>query len=92
MNTVTVPSSVIDQVGSVYANDLLLFGSRNVSALVSQYGHNATVVFIGQAAGLTGNYTGTANISELFTSLISKSRFFFTWRTKASLPYRWSSW
>jgi len=62
--TVTTVSTVPDayeQVASAYANHLLLLDSRNVSALLSGYESNATVVWTGDAMGLQGNYTGIGN-------------------------------
>lgn len=86
ISTVTVPSSTVDQVSSVYVNHLMTFGSKNLSALVSQYEGNATIVYRGQAAGLAGNYTGTANISQLLASLISRNGAVFFFIANESQP------
>ncbi len=63
-------SSAVDQVSGDYANHLLLFGSRNVSAIASQYEGNATVQFKGIDIGLIGNYTGTSSIRQLLSALL----------------------
>jgi hypothetical protein len=79
ISTIEVPSSLADKVSIAYGNHLLQFGSKNVSALVSQYEDNATIVYFGQSAGLAGRYSGTANITQLLATWISKNgeKFFF---------------
>jgi hypothetical protein len=63
-------ASLVCQVASAYASRLLQFDERNVSALLSGYESNATVVWTGQAAGLQGNYTclgnGSGEIGKAF--------------------------
>jgi len=56
----TIPDAY-EQVASTYANRLLQLDARNVSALLSGYESNATVVWTGDAMGLQGNYTGMGN-------------------------------
>jgi len=60
----TAPTKGYDQVESAFANHLSAFGSRNVSALLSGYETNATVVLTGDAMGLQGNYSTPYQIEK----------------------------
>jgi hypothetical protein len=74
--TVMVPS-VTDQVGTIYADHLLLFGSKNVNAIVSEYETNAFIIYYGtQPAGLDGNYSG-AEIGVLYSYWAKHSDYLF---------------
>lgn len=76
LTTVTTMSSTSEayaQVNSSYANHLLSFGSKNVSALLLQYESNATVRWGGASTGLTGNYTGSESIKQLLIAFEATS-------------------
>jgi hypothetical protein len=59
--TTPLPAGYYDQIVAAYSSHLTAVGSRNVTALLSGYETNATVEWIGNAAGLGGNYTGLGN-------------------------------
>ncbi len=71
--TVTLTTSdAYEQVSDAYANHLMQLNARNISALVSGYESNATVEWTGVVGGLTGDYSGSANIKILLGSLSGK--------------------
>jgi len=72
--TVTVTTSATDQeVADAYANHLALLSiPRTQSVPARGYESNATVEWTGAIAGLTGNYSGSANISILLGSFFGK--------------------
>ena len=51
------------------------FNSRNVGALGDFYSTDAAVSWLGQAAGLAGNYNGVGNIRILYGSSIGKTTY-----------------
>ncbi len=59
---------VTDVVSKTFANHMLLLSSSNASGIVSQYEEDATVTWLGNAPGLTGNYIGVKNIFVLMNS------------------------
>jgi hypothetical protein len=66
--TVTVTATTSDayeQVADAYANHLGELSARNIPAMVSGYESNATVEWTGVVPGMTGNYSGAANIKIL---------------------------
>ena len=65
VTTTSTPSGEYAQVASAYANHLLAFSSTNASAMLNDYGANASVEWTGDAAGLQGIYSGTYQISRL---------------------------
>lgn len=62
--TVTTTQQISDVRGA-FAEHMLSLGSRNVSALVSQYAGDANVTWTGQASGLAGTYIGKVTIGVL---------------------------
>jgi len=52
---------------------MLLLGSRNVSAIISQYEGNTTVIWTGQVSGLAGTYVGANSTSVLLGNLIGRA-------------------
>jgi len=62
--TVTTTQQIAD-VGGAFAEHMLSLGSRNVSALVSQYEGDANITWTGQASGLAGTYIGKGPIGVL---------------------------
>ncbi len=58
-----IPPQVIEMVNSSFENHLLSVGSRNVTALLSEYEHNATIDWTGEAAGLLNSPNGPAAIT-----------------------------
>jgi len=81
-STVTATEKVVDQISASFANHMLLYVSRNVTAIVSQYEGNATLTWTGSAtnfartynggAGLAGTYNGTGSITTLLESFFGK--------------------
>jgi hypothetical protein len=59
-------------VESGFADHMQWFSSDNISAMDSQYASNATVTWMGQAAGLTGNYSGAGNIGILLKGFLGR--------------------
>jgi hypothetical protein len=49
---------------------MLQLGSRNVSAIVSQYEGNATVIWTGNTLGIGGTYIGTKNIGLALSAFL----------------------
>jgi hypothetical protein len=71
--TLTVTTSdAYEQVQNAYASHMTVLSTRNPSAVVSGYESNATVEWTGVVAGLTGNYSGAADIKILLGSFIGK--------------------
>jgi hypothetical protein len=76
--TVTVTVTSIQQpaaiVSGLFAEHMLLLDSRNVSAVVGQYEGNGTITWTSEGQcecnSLNGNYTGTANITQLMNRLL----------------------
>ena len=60
--------STTSQVSSAFTAHLQKIASRNVSAVMTDYENNATVVFEGDTAGLSCNCTSLARIRYLFQS------------------------
>ena len=58
-----IPPQVIEIVNSSFEDHLLSVGSRNVTALLSEYEHNATIDWTGEAAGLLNSPNGPAAIT-----------------------------
>jgi hypothetical protein len=65
----TTPSETVMTAVNRWVSD---FSSRNVTALGNFYVPNATVIWTGNAAGLTGTYDGQNNIRILYGSTIGK--------------------
>jgi hypothetical protein len=71
--TVTVRTSdAYEQVQNAYASHMMELSTRNPSAAVSGYESNATVEWTGVVLGLTGSYSGAANIKILLGSFTGK--------------------
>jgi hypothetical protein len=64
-------TSVTNAVSKSFADHMLFLSTGNVSGTVSQFEGNATVTWLGDAAGLTGNYIGVKNILLLMNSSFS---------------------
>jgi len=58
-----IPPQVVEMVNSSFEDHLLSVGSRNVTALLSEYEHNATIVWTGAAPGLFNSANGPAAIT-----------------------------
>lgn len=71
-STVTSTERAFDSVNGSFAEHMTLVGSKNVSAIMSQYDRNAIVNWNGEAVGLAGTYIGAYNVSLLL------NRFFET--------------
>jgi WD40 repeat protein len=67
-STTSTATSAVNLVNSSFAYHMRLLASRNTSAMVSQYARDASVLWMGQASGLTGIYNGTGNIDLLFNA------------------------
>ena len=68
--TVTSSQQATGIVSGNFAEHMLLFNSRNLSAIVSEYEGNATVTLTGQADGWKGSYTGMANITRFMEGFL----------------------
>src|SRR5271169_1930544 len=58
-----IPPQDVEMVNSSFEDHLLSVGSRNVTALLSEYEHNATIVWTGAAPGLFNSANGPAAIT-----------------------------
>jgi hypothetical protein len=65
----TTPSEPVKTAFNQWVADL---SSRNVTSLGDSYAQNATVTWIGHAAGIAGTYNGQFNIRILYGSSIGK--------------------
>jgi hypothetical protein len=74
VTTTTAAQQPVVVVSGLFAEHMLLLDSRNVSAIVEQYEGNATISWTtdGQCEcnSLNGNYTGTANMTQLMNQLL----------------------
>ncbi len=71
--TVTVTTSdPYEQISDAYTSHLMQLSARNITALVSGYERNATVEWTGVSTGMTGVYSGSANIEILLRSFTGK--------------------
>lgn len=60
-----VPPQVVEMVNSSFEDHLLSVGSRNVTALLAEYEHNATTIWTGQGVP-NESYNGPASIAYIW--------------------------
>ena len=61
-----ISPQVVEMVNSSLQNHLVQVGSKNVTALLSEYEHNATIIWTGEGVGPDESYNGPASISYIW--------------------------
>ena len=67
---------VTETIGSSFESHMLSLASRNVSAIISHYEGNTSIIWTGVASGLAGTYIGANNTSILLNNLIGRANSF----------------
>jgi hypothetical protein len=76
VSTESAPQDEYEQVADAYVDHILMLDGRNVSALMSGYEDNATIMWKGLSGGCDGNYSGSSAILALLGMMLTNEQYF----------------